>query len=202
MRIRTLALCVISLVFLASCAPSKNILLDDFEGPISGGPQGTVDFGSGNGSSLQVSASTEIKYSGKQSLKLDYDAVAGGYMYAALGFGLDAHNARWLVSPEKIIWRGYKGISFYMYGSDSKVKVAFDIKDNGYELWRFMLEDNFKGWKQIICPFNEFFARADWQPQAADKNAVLNFPVKSFQFEPRPVAKGTLYFDDVELIKK
>ena len=89
-----------------------------------------------------------------------------------------------------------------MYGSDSKTKVAFDIKDNGNEMWRFMLEDNFKGWKQIVCPFKDFFARGDWQPNSADKNYTLDFPIKSFQFEPLPEAKGALYFDDVRLLEK
>ena len=44
--------------------------------------------------------------------------------------------------------------------------------------------------------------RDDWQPEAADKNGQLDFPVKIFQFEPLPVSKGTLYFDTVELVKK
>jgi hypothetical protein len=66
------------------------------------------------------------------------------------------------------------------------------------------LLDNFQGWEKITCPFSEFFARGDWQPQNADKNAVLNFPVKSFQFEPRPdsgTKQGKLYFDCVEPLR-
>jgi hypothetical protein len=187
---------------LACFAQEKGLLIDDFEGKISGGPEGTVDFGAGGGSSVEVTAATDIKYSGNQSLKVAYDAVSGGYMWVARGFSLDAKNAAWLVKPQDIDWTKFKAISFYMYGSDSQTKIAFDIKDNGNEIWRFMVEDNFKGWKQIICPFNEFFARGDWQPNDADKNAVLNFPIKSFQFEPRPVAKGMVYFDDVQLISK
>jgi len=65
-----------------------------------------------------------------------------------------------------------------------------------------MIEDNFKGWRRIICPFNEFFPRGDWQPDSADKNANLDFPIKSFQFEPRPESKGGVYFDDLELTRK
>jgi hypothetical protein len=123
-------------------------------------------------------------------------------MWLARGFDLDAKNAQWLIKPLDIDWAKYKAISFYMYGSDSKAKIALDIKDNGNELWRFMFEDNFEGWKQIVCPFNEFFVRADWQPDNADKNATLDFPLKSFQFEPRPEAKGTVYFDDVQLMNE
>lgn len=178
---------------------SQGLLLDDFEGPVSGGPEGTVDFGAGNGSSVEVSAALDIKNSGQQSIKVVYNAVNGGYMYVARGFGLDARNTAWLVEPGKIDWARYKAFGFYVYGSDSKTQVAFDIKDNGNEMWRFMFEDNFTGWKKVVCPFHMFFARDDWQPDNADNNLTLNFPIKVFQFEPRPQAQGTLYFDRVEL---
>ena len=205
MRRLTFVFVAMALVYAnISCAQVKkqNLLLDDFEGEISGGPEGTVDFGAGAGSSLQVKAATDIKNTGAQSLRLVYDAVSGGYMWVARGFGLDAKHAAWLVKHDEINWPQYQAWSFYMYGSDSKAKIAFDIKDNGNELWRFMVEDNFKGWKQIVCPFCEFFARGDWQPDNAEKNATLDFPIKSFQFEPRPVAKGVTYFDTVELISR
>jgi hypothetical protein len=186
-----------------SCqARPGQVLLDDFEGVITGGVNGTVDFGAGSGSNVQVVANREIKYSGDQSLEVVYDAAKEGYLWVARGFGLDAKNTAWLVAHDKIPWQKFTAFSFYMYGSDSKAKIAFDIKDSGNEYWRFMVEDNFTGWKQIVCPFASFFARGDWQPTSADKNAVLNFPVKSFQFEPRPPARGTLYFDRVELISQ
>lgn len=117
----------------------------------------------------------------------------------ARGFGLDAKNTAWLVKPEDIDWSKYKAFTFFVFGSDSKTQVAFDIRDNGNEMWRFSFEDNFKGWKKIVCPFNMFFARDDWQPNNADNNLTLDFPIKVFQFEPRPQAQGTLYFDCVEL---
>lgn len=189
-------------IIIPCLAQTEGLLIDDFEGVISGGPDGTVDFGAGGGSSVEVTAATDIRHSGNQSMKVVYNAVPGGYMWIARGYGLDAKNAVWRVFPEDIKWNEYNALSFYVYGGDSKTKVAFDIKDNGNEMWRFLLEDNFEGWKQAICPFNEFFARSDWQPDSADKNATLDFPIKAFQFEPRPEAKGTLYFDEVELIKK
>lgn len=185
---------------LTSYAQEAGLLIDDFEGPISGGLDGTVDFGAGAGSSVEVGAATDIINCGKQAIKVVYDAVAGGYMWVARGSDLDAQNAGWLVNFQDIEWGKFNAISFYMYGSDSKTKIAFDIKDGGSEMWRFMLEDNFQGWKRITCPFSEFFARGDWQPDSADKNAVLDFPVKSFQFECLPEAKGSLYFDTVELV--
>jgi Carbohydrate binding domain (family 11) len=184
------------------CFAAENLLIDDFEVAVSGGPEGTVDFGSGNGSTVNVTAATDIKNTGKQSIKIDYDAVQGGYIYVARGNGLDAKYANWPVNPDAIKWDEYKGFSFYMYGTDSKAKVAFDIKDNSDEIWRFVVEDNFKGWKQIVCDFDKFIVRDDWQPESADKNMKLDFPVKIFQFEPLPVSKGTLYVDTVELVKK
>lgn len=200
MRLTYLFLAFMLCFGVACFAQEKGLLIDDFEGAVSGGAEGTVDFGAGNGSSVEVTASTDIKYSGKQSLKVFYNALAGGYIYVAKGFGLDAKNSAWLIKPENIDWKKYNAIAFYIYGSGSKAKLAFDIKDSGNEIWRFEVSDNFKGWKQLICPFAQFFARGDWQPDTADKNANLDFPIKSYQFEPLPEAKGTLYFDEVSLI--
>jgi hypothetical protein len=186
-----------------SCfAQDTGLTIDDFEDALTAGPTGTVDFGAGNGSFVEVTAAKDIKYTGAQSLKVVYDAVAGGYMWVARGYGLDAKNSFWLVKPEAIAWDTYNTISFYMYGNDSKTRLAFDVKDNGNEIWRFQVTDDFKGWKRIVCPFSGFYARDDWQPDSADKNATLDFPIKSCQFEPLPEAKGTLYFDNVVLSKE
>lgn len=202
MRIGLLVLAFVFMAIAGSRAENKVLLIEDFESPVSGGPEGTVDFGAGNGSSVDVAAATDIKQSGRQSLKVVYNAVPDGYMWIAKGSNLDAKNTAWLVKPEDIKWEEYDAISFYMYGSDSKANIAFDVKDNSQEIWRFIVEDNFKGWKQIVARFDQFFVRDDWQPDAAEKNGVLDFPLKSFQFEPRPEAKGTIYFDVVELIKQ
>lgn len=204
MKIQSLTFTLIFIfhVTIFSFAQDKGLLIDDFESPLTGGPDGTVDFGAGGGSQVVVAADTNIKYSGKQSIKITYDALSSGYMWVARGFDLDAKNTHWLVKPQDIDWTKYNAISFYMYGKDSQTKIAFDIKDKGNEMWRFMIEDNFKGWQRIVCPFNKFFPRSDWQPNNADKNLTLDFPIKSFQFEPRPEAKGTVYFDYMELINK
>ena len=178
------------------------ILIDDFENPVSGGPEGTVDFGAGGGSSVTVKGSSDIKKCGNQSIEVTYDAVPGGYIWIAKGVDLDAKNTAWLIEPGALDWTKFSAISFSMYGSNSGASIAFDVKDNGREIWRFMVEDNFTGWKKIVIPFSEFFVRNDWQPDNADKNNTPDFPLKSFQFEPRPEAKGTVYFDCVELIKK
>ncbi len=201
-RVLVLAAALVLGLWFSSFAETDYLLIDDFEVPISGGPEGTVDFGAGNGSSVEVTAETGTKKSGDQSIKITYDAVPGGYMYIARGAGLDAKNASWLLKPEDIKWEDYSAISFYLYGSDSKQTIAFDIKDNGGELWRFTFVDDFKGWKKVICSFDKFMVRDDWQPDSADKNWALDFPIKIFQFEPLPEGKGTIYIDTVELVKK
>ena len=53
----------------------------------------------------------------------------------------------------------------------------------------------------MVISFGDFFSRGDWQPEKADKNGIMDFPLKVFQFEPRPEGKGTLYFDYVRLVK-
>lgn len=193
------------LLFFVSCgmiyAQEKNVLiLDDFEGEIYSDPKGTIDAGAGNGSTVEVSADQQQKYDGMQSLKIVYDAVSGGYMWIARGYGLDVKGAaQWKVAPQDIDWPQYKSIVFFMNGSNSGTNIAFDIKDAGKELFRFMIKDDFTGWKKIVCSFDMFFPRGDWQPADADTNGVLDFPVMSFQFEPIAINKGSFNIDNVSL---
>ena len=194
--------CALCLSLNSQAEDLHGLMIDDFEGAITGGEDGTVDFGAGNGSTINVAASTDIKQTGSQAIKLEYGAIAGGYMWAARGFGLDAKNAGcWLKKSEEINWKDYNAIAFYMYGQGSKAMIAFDMKDNENEIFRFLVEDNFNGWKQIVCPFAQFSSRSDWQPGNANKNDIIDFPVKSFQFEPLPENKDILYFDTVELVQ-
>lgn len=187
-------------VFLANCAkgPSE-LLLDSFEGPID---KDSVDFGSSENSSLKVTADLQVKVCGEQSLKLDYELNPSGYMWVARGYGLDVKGAaKWEVPPQDIEWSRYNAFSLFMYGRDSGGVIAFDLKDSGGELWRFFLDDDTSGWKEVICPLAEFFPRGDWQPEDSDGNQVLDFPVMSFQFEPRIIGKGIYYFDCLKLIR-
>jgi hypothetical protein len=187
----------------AACAQQEDkkvLILDDFEGDIVMSPTGTIDAGSGNGSSVEVSADKENKKSGEQSLKIVYDAAAGGYIWVARGYNLDVKGAaKWTAAPDKILWQNYGAISFYMFGSASKMRMAFDVKDAAGEMFRFMVTDDFKGWKQVVCPLDQFFPRGDWQPPTATVNGTLDFPIRSFQFEPIAVSKGMVAIDEVAL---
>lgn len=200
MKSRYIIIAVTLFFLFAGCSgPEPELLIDSFEGDLN---IETVDFGSSSDSSLKVEAEKELKAHGEQAIKLIYSLTPSGYMWAARGYNLDTKGAaRWLVRPKKINWRRYNAISLFMYGSNSGGMVVFDVKDAGGEMWRFLLEDNFKGWKEIVCPFTQFFVRTDWQPQSAEKNDILDFPIMSFQFEPRLPGKGIYYFDCVKLVK-
>jgi hypothetical protein len=184
-----------------SCAPvpKEELLIDSFEGPLD---KQTVDYGASSGSSMKVEADATEKICGQQSLKIDYVLKDNGYMWVARGYDLDVKGAaQWLASPQAIDWKKYNGISIQLFGTNSGSVIAFDVKDTGGELWRFLIDDDFSGWKEIVCPFSGFFARTDWQPDSAQKNGVLDTPLKSFQFEPKTPGSGSLRIDCVELVK-
>ena len=197
---RNLLVSILVLMFFLGCSSSPSeVLIDSFEGEIS---SKTVDFGSSENSTLNVKSDKELKRCGQQSLKLDYELKAGGYMWAARGSQLDTKGAdNWIIKTSEINWSKYKAISLYMYGGDSGAVIAFDLKDNGGELWRFLLDDDFKGWKEIVCPLVEFFPRNDWQPDTADNDEELDFPILSFQFEPRVPGKRIHNFDCIKVVK-
>lgn len=182
-----------------SSAPVEDLMIDSFEGEIN---KQTVDYGASDGSSVNVTADKQLKACGEQSLKIEYVLKTSGYMWIARGYNLDVKGAaQWLIEPQKINWKKYNAISLQMYGSNSGSVAAFDIKDAKGEVWRFIVDDDFSGWKEIICPFSGFFVRKDWQPDAAEKNEAMDFPIMSFQFEPRLPGKGTFYFDCIKLVK-
>jgi len=193
---------LITAVFLAltGCGmKEQTLLVDDFEGHLS---HQTVDFGSGNGSQVNVEDSSEIVHSGKQSLKVDYTAVSGGYMWVARGYRLDVPQAaQWSKKPQDIAWKRYKGIAFYLYGEAKGAEIAFDIKDAKGEIFRSMITDDTPGWRRVVCLFSGFVSRSDWQPANAAVDRVLDFPVMSFQFEAKTPGKGVFYVDTVELLR-
>jgi hypothetical protein len=189
---------LILLLCVVGCAPAKPLLIDSFEGPIN---KETVDFGASEGSAVNVTADTNIKMCGNQSLKVEYELKPSGYMWIARGYNLDVKGAaQWLVPPKDIPWRSYNAISVYVYGAKSGGVIAFDIKDAGQEVWRALIDDDFTGWKEVVLPIKNFFVRKDWQPQTATVNEKIDYPIMSYQFEPRLPGKGVYYFDCVTLV--
>lgn len=183
-----------------SCVQAQEeLLLDSFEGRLN---SRSVDFGAMEGSFIKISASRELKVCGKQSMKLEYNLKPAGYVWAARGYNLSVKGAaRWLVKPDKIGWGKYNAFSIHMYGSKSNAVIAFGIKDAKGEVWRFTLSDDFKGWKEIICPFSQFYVSEKQQPQEVIFDKILDFPVKAFLFEPILPSEGMYYFDCVKLIR-
>ena len=187
-------------LFITACfhRPPQPLVLDDFEDSCG---KTCIDFGAGNGSEVSISFVKDKVYSGEQALKIEYKSVPSGYMWVARGYGLTNNKAGlWQRPPQKIAWPKYGGFSFYLYGQANGVSIAFDIKDSKKELFRVVFKDKVKGWTQIVCDFDKFFSRSDWQPEDAEVDTVLNFPVMSFQFEERTPGKGVFYIDKVELI--
>lgn len=200
MKVKEFILALVFLLLIGGCGNAKQtLLIDSFEGDLN---NQTVDFGSSENSFLDIEAEKELKVCGSQSMKLTYELKPSGYMWAARGYKLDVKGAaRWLIKPEDIAWSKYNGLSLYMYGAGTKGIIALDIKDAYGEIWRFILDDTFEGWQKIICPFSKFFARSDWQPDNATVDGNLDFPIMSFQFEPRSPGKGVYYFDCLSLLR-
>ena len=130
-------------------------------------------------------------------------------MYCARGYGLHlvkdsstwmGGRAGWITPPDKIKWENYDAFSVFIRG-DHNGRVAIDLSDAHAEMWRHIVKVDYKGWRRFIIPFNDFSVRRDWQPAKAIQNRVMDFPIKSFQFEPKDPGEGTLYIDCVKLIK-
>ena len=106
------------------------LLLDDFEGAISGGLEGTVDYGSGNGSSLGVAASPEVKYHGQQALEVSFDALSGGYIGVATN-----NTAEYTAIVEALKWlaKNHSGsnLVFYLDSqlASSQLNGIFKVKN-------------------------------------------------------------------------
>jgi hypothetical protein len=43
--------------------------------------------------------------------------------------------------------------------------------------------------------------RRDWQPEGAVLNGLMDYPLTSFQFEPKDLGSGTLYADCVKFVE-
>lgn len=178
------------------------LVIDSFEGKITGGPDATVDYGSGAGAKVSVFPEKAVVYHGRQSLKIVYDNSEGGYMWIARGYNLTIENAaQWVVRPEKIKWDKYDTLVFYLYGEGNGNDIAVDIIDSGKEYWRYLIKDDTKGWKEVVISFSSFSVRTDWQPDSADRNNKMDFPINVFQFEPK-TGMGIVYMDKVCLRRK
>jgi len=204
MKIILITITFVLIISVLHTQAQENLLLDDFEESISTGPTGTIGAGTNGNTTIEVTGDKVIKYSGKQSLKVTFDTSSGaGAAWVAKGLDLEeTPNSGWRVNPQDINWNKYFALSFYVYGSNSQNTVKLHIVDGGQEILEYVFKDDFTGWKDIICNFNDFYTSPSWQSKHAKKNGKIDFPIKSFSFLFPPKEKGTLYIDRAELVAK
>jgi len=183
----------------------KNLLIDSFEGKIG---VDTVDYGSSSDSSMTASSTKKYSQCGTHSMQLDYNLKKGGYVYCAKGSGVHLRRdsstwqtgqAGWRVHPDSIKWGDYRAFKISLRGT--RGRVAIDVKDSGGELLRKYVYLKKEGWNHFEIPFSKFSSRSDWQPETAVKNGMIDFPLNSFQIEPKSPGQGTLYVDCVTLLE-
>ncbi|WP_214320443.1 glycoside hydrolase family 3 N-terminal domain-containing protein [Nonomuraea sediminis] len=163
------------------------LTITDFEGD--GLPPGVFAWGNDGPSTpaLAVQADTER---GGRVLKVDYHVSQWG------GWSHDLTTAQ--------DWSPYEGFSFWVKGTASGQKVAFEIKDGGAgagssELFESSFTDTSASWRQIKVPFTEFTRRTDYQPGGAPTDGELDL-VAMWGYAMRlPTTSGTLLWDDVQV---
>lgn len=112
----------------------------------------------------------------------------------------DVKNAsRWKVKPEEVVWENYGALSFRLFGFGHGATIAFDVKDSSGELFRFVVTDDTEGWRQVVCPFDQFVLCVEPQASLVAGNGNLDFPILSFQFKPLSDTRGGFKVDDVTL---
>jgi beta-glucosidase len=193
---------VITLTFLAGCASeskkatakeegskeakpvAESILITDFEDS----SQELITY-AGPQSKVTAVYSTEQAKSGKQSAKVTHNTK-------------DWAGALVVVPKEKGNWTGMKTYRMWVYGSGSNSKFYVDLEDAQKEQFRYVLTDDFKGWKEIVIPLSDFKWRTDWQAPDAVLNKKFDFPMMTVQFCTANLANCTLYFDDIVIDSK
>ncbi|MCK5707597.1 MAG: CIA30 family protein [Candidatus Aureabacteria bacterium] len=184
----------------------NKLLIDDLEGNI------LTDSGYGNRAELSVSFilkkdCSEDIHTGNQAIKLTYDKTYGGYMYCARGFGLTPsvkipqEKLIWTVKPDEIDFNKYNAFGFYIKGDNTGNTIAVDLFDKDKEVFRYMITDDSKSWKEIVIPFNKFISRNDYQSNSSKSNKKIDFPILTYQFEPfggkGKEIKGNIIIDTV-----
>ncbi|MDJ0807265.1 MAG: carbohydrate binding domain-containing protein [Gammaproteobacteria bacterium] len=146
-------------------------VFDDFNSGLINGwdsdrnPIGFFTFSDSTNSIVRISTTSDHpqlpgESDNNEVLKLDLDINAwGGIIHNFENAAVDVWTPR--------DWRGFKSISFWLYGQNSNSALFIEILDNrnpnsesgGAEVYSHSFTDNFSGWKLINIPFNEFFRK-------------------------------------------
>lgn len=147
-----------------------------------------------NNGCLKASVSTDIKYSGKASLHLQWDKGKEDCPWLGAGFGWDnwaSKNISSIVNSSAIQFkvRTEKGLI-------NGLPLAASIEDyNGVQAWIGMSPNTIKGgkvsekWTTVTLPFSEF----EYEGSDIDLSSVKQFII---QFE----AEGDIYLDEMKIV--
>ena len=72
-------------------------------------------------------------------------------------------------------WSTWLGVTFWVYGADSGGVLLFEIQENrnpgsmvnDVEVWSYSFQDNFTGWKTVLCPLEQISPQGDWERRPA-----------------------------------
>jgi hypothetical protein len=128
--------------------------------------------------SVAISNDTSIKQSGESSLK---QVIAKGSYYT-VGF--------YHIYEPTADWSAYYGLSFWVYGSNSKGYVSFVVFDKSGEDYLYIIRDDFSGWKQFTLDFSTCF-------KTGDVNLTSIFALEFAFSDPAP---KQIYVDNLLLL--
>lgn len=98
-------------------------------------------------------------------------------------------------------WSSFRALSLWVFGTNSGQMFVVELNDKGEEHFRSpLITDDFTGWKQIVIPFEEFASRQDWQPENADIDLDITWPIKDFQPFASVGGAGYILIDLIEVI--
>jgi len=101
---------------------------------------------------------------------------------------------------KKPSWNINNSLVFKIKGDSSNNIARIEITDNGGERFIKLIPVNFKDWKVITIPFNEFKHRQDWQPDKAPKDGFTLTAVEGISISPTLKGSGVWLIDDLNVI--
>lgn len=185
MNIRKFLICLIFIFFLSIPAYVQDkgggILITDFEDPVT-----ILHPYSGPLSQISAVYQSEIVFSGKSAIKLEYNSRDWSGVY-------------FKINAERGYWQNYKLLSIQVYGNKSGSRINIQIEDFYFEGFLFSFIDDFSGWRKISIPVNDFVSNPDWQNPLAIVNRKIDYPVRTMNFSQADQGKNKICFDLIKV---